>query len=75
VLAAVLLIAILLLAAAGIGGGLYLIARPDNVVDVDSPTWRPIVLVLTRVAGAAMVGVVLLVAYLIYWMVTGGPGE
>ena len=69
-----LLIAILLLGAAGIGGGIYLLTRPERVVDgAYSLRSRPILLVALRVAGVAMVGVALVVLYLSYWTVTGGP--
>jgi hypothetical protein len=69
-----LLVAILLLGAAGIGGGIYLLTRPERVVDdAYSLRSRPILLVALRVAGVAMVGVALVVLYLSYWTVTGGP--
>jgi hypothetical protein len=69
-----LVMAILLLGAAGIGGGIYLITRPNRVVgDAYSLRSRPILLVALRVAGVAMVGVALVVLYLSFWTVTGGP--
>ena len=69
-----LVIAILLVGAAGIGGGLYLIVRPGRVVgNAYSLRSRRIMLVALRVAGAAMAGVALVVLYLSYWTATGGP--
>ena len=68
------LIAIGLIAAAGIGGGVYVIARPNRVVGDDySSPWRPILVVALRLAGAVMVGVALVVLYLTFWTVTCGP--
>ena len=68
------LVGIVLIGVAGIGGGAYLIARPDRVVGDDrSAWWRPILVVALRLAGAVMVGVVLVVVYLSFWTVTCGP--
>ncbi len=69
-----LLIAIGLIGAAGIGGGVYVIARPNRVVGDDyPPPWRSLLVVALRLAGAVMVGVALVVLYLSFWTVTGGP--
>jgi hypothetical protein len=69
-----LLIAIGLIAAAGIGGGTYLITGPNRVVGNDySSPWRPILVVALRLAGAVMVGVALVVLYLTFWTVACGP--
>jgi hypothetical protein len=69
-----LLVAIVLIGAAGIGGGVYVIARPNRVVgDNYSSLWRPILVVALRLAGAVMVGVALMVVYLSFWTVTCGP--
>ena len=62
-------IAMLLLVA-----GVYLIARPSTFVgNFYSPRGRLMLVVVQRVAGAAMVGLALAVLYLSFWTVTCGP--
>jgi hypothetical protein len=70
-------IAIMLLLAAGIGGGIYLIGWPSRVVDTTySPGWRgTLFVVVLRLAGAVMVGIGVLLLYMVYWLATGGPGD
>ena len=69
-----LLIGIVLIAAAGIGGGTYCDRAANRVVGDDySSPWRPILVVALRLAGAVMVGVALVVLYLTVWTATCGP--
>jgi hypothetical protein len=69
-------IAILLLLAAGIGGGIYLIGWPSRVVDTTySQGWRTTSVLVLRLAGAVMVGVGLLLLYLVYWTFTDNVGR
>jgi hypothetical protein len=71
-----LLIAILLLLAAGIGAGIYLIGWPSRVVDpAYSPGWRATFFVILRLAGAVMVSIGLLLLYMVYWLAKDGPGD
>ena len=71
-----LLIALLLLLAAGFGGGIYLIGWPSRAVDATySPGWRATLVVVVRLAGVVMVGIGLWLLYLVYWLVSGGPGD
>ena len=71
-----LVIAIMLLLAAWVGGGIYLIGWPGRAVDpAYSPGWRAVVFFIVRLAGAAMVGIGLWLLYLVYWLASGGPIE
>jgi hypothetical protein len=71
-----LVIAIMLLFAAGVGGGIYLIGWPSRVVDTTYSGWRAtFFLIVLRLAGAAMVAIGLWLIYMVYWFATGGPGD